>query len=69
MYQIIKAMRDVIVNTSVDDIRSSLHFVTGKPGDIEYLKRSLDYEIKESNRTTVIKMLQAKIKKLESLTF
>ena len=63
-------MEDVINNTSVDDIRSSLyHIDPGSPAtirdDLEYLRRSLKYEIENRNRITVIKMLKAKIRNIE----
>lgn len=64
--------REVIVNTSVDDIRSSLAIYNPqKPSEIrealEYLNRSLVYETQNENRSTVIQMLQRKIKALRKL--
>jgi hypothetical protein len=65
MYEKMKiSKREVINHTSVDDIRVSLTHIEDK-GHIPYLKRSLDYEPGYRNRLSVIKMLRAKIKKLE----
>jgi hypothetical protein len=63
-------MASVINNTSVDDIRSSLNLMNpiipfDIREDIDYLRRSLNYEVKNQNRSTVIKMLQVKLRKIE----
>lgn len=55
---------------SVDDIRCTLNLmdpVTFKVlnENLAYLKRSLEYEPGHLNRSTVIKMLGAKIRKFE----
>jgi hypothetical protein len=61
-----KMNNDVINNKgSVEDIRCSLSYCTNK--DMDYLKRSLEYEPEHKNRSVVIKMLQAKIRKIEKL--
>jgi hypothetical protein len=72
-------MRDVINNTSVDDIKSTLNLLCwideNRPDrdprkiadTITYLRRSLEYEPSYKNRISVIKMLQSKIKQLEKL--
>jgi hypothetical protein len=64
--------RDVINNTSVDDIRSSLALMNPKTrfeirDDLDYLNRGLDYEVKNRNRSSVIMMLRAKINKIKKL--
>lgn len=57
---------------SVDDIRCSLHLMNPKTGfeirdSLDYLNRSMDYEVKNHNRSTVLKMLRAKVNKLKKL--
>jgi hypothetical protein len=64
--------RDVIGNTSADDIRSSLRLLNPKSSEeirryTDYLNRSLDYEVKNHNRATVIKMIRAKINQYKKL--
>lgn len=64
---------NIIVNTSVDDLRSSLHFydpITSKiAGKIEVniiiLKDNVAYEMKNRNRRSVINLLNSKIKQFE----
>ena len=64
---------NMLVNTSVDDIRSSLFFydpirskMKGKiQDDISYLNENVKYEMKNRNRRSVINMLQSKIKQFE----
>ena len=63
---------NVINHTSVDDIKGTLALMNPKTSfeirdDIEYLNRSLDYEVKNQNRSTVIRMLQVKINKVKKL--
>ena len=65
-------MEKVINNTSIDDIRSSLQLMNPRTGfeireDLDYLNRSLDYEVKNMNRVSVIRLLQAKINKVKKL--
>ena len=63
----------IIVNTSVDDIRSSLYFydpITSKirdkiETDILLLKENVIYEMKTRNRRSVLNLLQSKIKQFE----
>jgi hypothetical protein len=62
----------VINHTSVDDIKSSLQFINPETaGEIKsnrsYLVRSIEYELKNQKRVTVVKMLRAKVKKLDKL--
>jgi len=57
---------------SVEDIRCTLKFMNPKTGfkireDLDYLNRSLDYEVKNMNRVSVIRLLQAKINKVKKL--
>jgi hypothetical protein len=57
---------------SVDDIRCSLSNMNPVTGfeirdDLDFLSRSLAYEVKNKNRVSVIKMLQAKINKVRKL--
>lgn len=57
---------------SVDDIRCSLQHMNPQSkaearDNLEYLRRSFDYEVKKKNRVTVIKMLHAKINKIKKL--
>jgi hypothetical protein len=64
--------RDVIGNTSVDDIKSSLRLLNPKSSDeirryTDYLNRSLDFEVKNYNRATVIKMIRGKINQFKKL--
>jgi len=67
-------MKDVINHTSVDDIRSSLYYFNNPSTlkdlnrDLAFLKRSLEDEnTVHLKRPTVIKMLEAKIRKLEKM--
>lgn len=60
----------VINHTSVEDIASTLKLMNPKTSfeirnDLEYLNRSLDYEVKNQNRSIVIRLLQAKINKVK----
>lgn len=55
---------DVINFTSVDDIRVKLNYYN-KPRDLEFLKRSLEFEPEFKNRSAVIKLLKSKIKHIE----
>jgi hypothetical protein len=62
----------IIVNTSVDDISSSLRLINPKTGydireDITMLNHNLAYEAKNKNRTAVLKLLRAKINKIKKL--
>jgi hypothetical protein len=62
----------VINHTSVDDIAGSLKLMNPETGfeirDIlDYLNRSLAFETKNQNRSTVIRLLQAKINKIKKL--
>jgi hypothetical protein len=64
--------RDVINHTSVDDMSSSLRHMNPKTSfeianDLDYLNRSLDYEVKNRNRSSVINLLKAKINKIKKL--
>lgn len=59
---------------SVDDLRSSLGCLTTENEEqreqqIRILKEELDYENKYKFRTTVVKILEARIRKLEKLKF
>jgi uncharacterized FlaG/YvyC family protein len=61
---------NVINHTSVDDIRSSLRLMNPETSDeirkyLDYFNRSLDFEVKNKNRGSVIRMLQAKINKVK----
>jgi hypothetical protein len=64
---------DLIQNVgSVDDIRCRLRLMNPVTGfqireDLQYLIRSLDHEVKNKNRVSVIKLLQAKINKVKKL--
>ena len=61
-------MRGLLSNNgSVEDIRNSLYFV--KPVDpedarelLKWLQESLDDEVKNRNRSTVIKLIQSKVR-------
>lgn len=55
---------DVINFTSVDDIRVKLNYYN-KPENLEFLKRSLEFEPEFKNRSAVIKLLKSKIKHIE----
>lgn len=55
---------DVLNFTSADDIRVNLNYYN-KKSDLPKLKRSLQFEPHHLNRSSVIKMLNAKIKKIE----
>lgn len=62
-------MSYLINQTSVDDMRISLQFINPKSRseiveDLDYLNRSLNNEFENRNRPTAIKLLQAKIKKI-----
>lgn len=50
-----------LCNTSVDDMRSSLYHTD----DFELIKNALKYEMDHGNRTTMIRILKAKIRQLE----
>ena len=57
---------------SVDDMKCSLGHMDPKTGfeirdALDYLNRSLVYEIKNKNRVTVINMLHSKINKVKKL--
>lgn len=59
---------------SVDDGRSSLRLLDPKNNEernryIKYLKEELDGEYRNRFRSTIIKMLDVKIKQLEKLKF
>ena len=56
--------KDVINFTSVDDMRSTLKYYN-KPRNLEFLKRSLEFESEYKNRSAVIKMLKASIRHIE----
>jgi len=65
--------RTLIIHTSVDDLRSSLYHIN--PAGKDEIKKvcsqlwdNVLYEKEHSNRSSVIKMLIVKIKKLEKLT-
>ena len=65
-------MSRIIVNTSVDDLISSLRLRDPKTSfeirdTLEFLNLNLNYEVKNKNRATVIRMLQAKINKVKKL--
>lgn len=47
--------------TSIEDARSSLNFID----DLKFLKKALLYEICHFHRTTMIKMLKSKIRKID----
>jgi len=56
---------------SVEDIRCSLqHRVPQTPSemreDIEWLNKNLDYEVKNKNRSSVIKLIRSTIKRHEN---
>jgi hypothetical protein len=62
----------VINNTSVDDIAGTLKLMNPETGfeirdTIEYLNRSLAFETKNRNRSSVIRLLQSKINKVKKL--
>lgn len=55
---------------NAQDIKASLAFIDPVDpaeidGDLSYVQESLEEELRTFNRKTVIRMLQAKIKKLE----
>lgn len=57
---------------NAQDIKNSLVFITPCDpaeieGDLSYVKESLEEELRTFKRKTVIKMLEAKIKKLGKL--
>lgn len=61
-----------MVNTSVDDIRSTLHLMNPKTSEeirkyLIYLNENFDYEVKNRNRSSVIKMLRSKINQIKKL--
>jgi len=62
-------MKELINNTSADDLRSSLgsSYIPEKSSDLdldlEILKNSLQDERSDRNRPSVIKILEARIKK------
>lgn len=65
---------DIIVNTSVDDLRSSVNCMLSadksradRLSAAARLKKNVEYEKGERNRTSVIKILVAAIKKLEKI--
>lgn len=63
-------MKNIIVNTSVDDLRSTLYLVNpDKQEDIQrwikVLYQNIMYERTHKIRRSVINMLWSKIKKLE----
>jgi hypothetical protein len=64
-------MRSSLSNTgSTDDIKISLYYVNPSTPDearktLEWLEYSLETEIKDTNRSTVIKMIQVKIRNIK----
>lgn len=63
-------MEHLINHTSADDMKVSLKHINPTSlrelnRDIDYLRKSLNNEVANSNRPTVIKALQVKIRKLE----
>lgn len=63
-------MSDVINHTSVDDIRGTLKLMDPKSSEeirkyLDYFNRSLDFEVKNKNRSSVIKLLRAKINQVK----
>ncbi|HLN56106.1 MAG TPA: hypothetical protein VK207_08940 [Bacteroidales bacterium] len=63
-------MKDILGNTSADDIRSSLRLMNPKSSDeirryTEYLNNSLDFEVKNRNRATVVMMIKAKLNRIK----
>lgn len=62
----------IIVNTSADDLRSSLKLINPKTGFeirecTEMLNKNLDYEVKNRNRASVTGMLKSKINQVKKL--
>ncbi len=62
-------MEYLISQTSVDDMRSSLKLMNPRTRfeireDLDYLKRSLSDEVKNRNRSSAIKLLQATMKRI-----
>jgi hypothetical protein len=62
----------VINHTNVEDIAGSLKLMNPMTGfeirdTLDYLNRSLAHETKNQNRSTVIRLLQAKINKVKKL--
>lgn len=65
-------MKGMIVNTSVDDIRCNLALMNPRlsfeiKDTLVMLNTNLDYEVKGKNRTSVLKMLKAKINVIKKL--
>jgi hypothetical protein len=65
-------MREFFGNTSVDDIRVDLRRMNPKSSDeirsyLEYLNTSLDFEVKNLNRATAIKLIRSKINHIKKL--
>lgn len=63
-------MEHLINHTSADDMKISLKHINPTSlrelsRDIDYLRDSLNDEVANSNRSTVIKALQVKLRKLE----
>lgn len=56
--------KDVINFTSVEDMRTTLRYYN-KPRNLEFLRRSLEFEPEYKNRSAVIKMLKACIRHIE----
>lgn len=56
--------KDVINFTSVEDMRTTLRYYN-KPSDLEFFRRSLEFEPEYKNRSAVIKMLKASIRHIE----
>jgi len=56
--------KEVINFTSVDDMRTTLRSYS-KPRNLEFLKRSLEFEPEYKNRSAVIKLLKSRIKHIE----
>ena len=56
--------KDVINFTSVEDMRTTLRHYN-KPRNLEFLRRSLEFEPEYKNRSAVIKMLKACIMHIE----
>jgi hypothetical protein len=65
-------MSRIINNTSADDLNSSLKLINPQTGfeirdTLEMLNSSLDNEVKNRNRASVLKMLKAKINKIKKM--
>jgi hypothetical protein len=56
--------KDVINFTSVEDMKVTLRYYS-QSGGLEFLKRSLEFELEFKNRSAVIKMLKARIRHIE----